>query len=228
MTPSDTMESTHDDHFSWRPAVVLDPVERSSEVVFCVLMAMSITGTLSVATAGRHEVISMTMGAVGCNIAWGLVDAVMYLVRTITNRRRQVRAWHHIRNEEDAQTARQFIQDELPELLEHHASPQVLDALRTSMGRSPLPPVHLLKRDISGAWSVFILVVASTFPVVLPFLFVKDPQLAMRLSNALAVMTLFVAGCALGRFASGHPWRYGAGMSFLGVLLVAVIIALGG
>ena len=228
MTQADTAESASADHFSWRPAVVLDPVERSSEIVFGVLMAMSITGTLSVATAGRHDVISMTLGAVGCNIAWGLVDAAMYLVRAITHRRRQVRAWQRIREETDTQTARQNIQDELPELLEYHASPQVLDALRASIGRATLPPVHLLKRDVSGAWGVFILVVTSTFPVVVPFLVVQDPQLAMRLSNVLAVMTLFLAGCALGRYASGHPWRYGAGMSLLGVMLVAVIIALGG
>lgn len=223
MTQASSVETAPDDHVSWRPAVVLDPVERSSEV-----MAMSITGTLSVANAGRHDVISMTLGAVGCNIAWGLVDAVMYLVRAITNRRRQVRACHRIREETDAQTARQCIQDELPELLEHHASPQLLDALRTSMLRSPLPSVHLLRRDISGAWGVLILVVTSTFPVVVPFLVVQDPQLAMRLLNVLAVMTLFVAGCAFGRYASGHPWRYGAGMSLLGVVLVAIIIALGG
>jgi VIT1/CCC1 family predicted Fe2+/Mn2+ transporter len=64
--------------------------------------------------------------------------------------------------------------------------------------------------------------------VVVPFLLVHDSNLAMRLSNVAGVVTLFVAGLALGRFASGHPWRYGVAMSLLGVVLVGVIVALGG
>ena len=56
---------------------VLDPIERASEAIFGVLMVLSITGSLSVATAGRQEVGAMMLTAVGCNLAWGLTDAVM-------------------------------------------------------------------------------------------------------------------------------------------------------
>ena len=48
---------------------VLDPIERVSEVVFGVLMALSFTGALSVATAGREEVRTMMLTALGCNLA---------------------------------------------------------------------------------------------------------------------------------------------------------------
>ena len=59
---------------------MLDPIERASEAIFGVLMAMTFTGSLNAATAAREEIGTMLLTAVGCNIAWGLTDAVMYLV----------------------------------------------------------------------------------------------------------------------------------------------------
>ena len=68
---------------------VLDPVERVSEVIFGVLMAMTFIGAMNVATAGRQEVRTAMVAALGCNIAWGLTDAVMYVVAILTERTRE-------------------------------------------------------------------------------------------------------------------------------------------
>ena len=67
---------------------VLDPIERVSEVIFGVLMAMSFIGALNVANAGRDEVRTVMIAALGCNIAWGLTDGIMYIVATLTERSR--------------------------------------------------------------------------------------------------------------------------------------------
>ena len=48
---------------------VLDPVHRVSEVIFGLLMALSFTGALSVATAGREEIRTVMFTALGCNLA---------------------------------------------------------------------------------------------------------------------------------------------------------------
>ena len=66
----------------------LDPVYRASEVIFGLLMAMSFIGSISVATDGREEVRTLLVAALGCNLAWGLVDAVMLLVAVKTEKRR--------------------------------------------------------------------------------------------------------------------------------------------
>ena len=66
----------------------LDPVYRASEVIFGLLMAMSFIGSISVATDGREEVRTLLIAALGCNLAWGLVDAVMHLVAIKTEKRR--------------------------------------------------------------------------------------------------------------------------------------------
>ena len=66
----------------------LDPVYRASEVIFGVLMAMSFIGSISVASDGREEIRTLLVAALGCNLAWGLVDGVMHLVSTKTQQRR--------------------------------------------------------------------------------------------------------------------------------------------
>lgn len=63
---------------------ILEPIDRITEVIFGLLMAMTFIGSLSVATAGREEARTMLIAAFGCNLAWGLADAVIYLLRTWT------------------------------------------------------------------------------------------------------------------------------------------------
>src|SRR3954468_10463035 len=65
---------------------VLDPIARASEILFGVIMALTFTGTFSAATAGREELRSMLIGVIGCNLAWGLVDAVMFLMSSLSER----------------------------------------------------------------------------------------------------------------------------------------------
>ena len=52
---------------------VLTPNERISEVLFGLIMVLTFTGSLSVAEAGREDIRTMLIGALGCNLAWGLI-----------------------------------------------------------------------------------------------------------------------------------------------------------
>jgi hypothetical protein len=63
----------------------LNPVERHGEVLFGLIMVLSFTCTLSVAEGGRTEVRTMLIAALGCNLAWGIVDAVMYLIAALAD-----------------------------------------------------------------------------------------------------------------------------------------------
>jgi VIT1/CCC1 family predicted Fe2+/Mn2+ transporter len=207
---------------------VLDPIERVSEVVFGVLMALSFTGALSVATAGREEVRTMMLTALGCNLAWGLTDAVMYLVGTVVERSRKVALLRRLVEAKGAAEAYLLIRDALPERLAGGAGPAALEALRRQLIAAPLPRSGLVWADCAAALEVFGLVVLATFPVVIPFVFFHESQIALRISNALAVATLFAGGYALGRHAESSPWRFGLVMAAIGAVLVAAIIALGG
>jgi VIT1/CCC1 family predicted Fe2+/Mn2+ transporter len=59
----------------------------------------------------------------------------------------------------------------------------------------------LTGREWLGALGIFILVALSTFPVVIPFIVFEDARIALRTSNALAVILLFVCGFLFARHA---------------------------
>ncbi len=209
---------------------VLNPAERVSEVLFGLIMVLSFTGTLSVATAGRGEVREMLVGAIGCNIAWGLVDAVMYLLATLLERGR-VLAMLRVARGGDPAAGRAAVRESLPEEVGDALRPEHLEDVRAALARGPEPPARppLTLRDLRGAAAVFLLVFLSTFPVVLPFVFfVDDVHRALRFSNAIAVAMLFVGGLMLGRYAGLRPLRTGLSMVAVGAVLVAITIALGG
>ncbi|HKX45986.1 MAG TPA: VIT1/CCC1 transporter family protein, partial [Planctomycetota bacterium] len=94
----------------------------------------------------------------------------------------------------------------------------------------PEPPrrARLTARTLRGAFGVFLLVSLSTFPLVVPFLVVPDPARALRLSHAVALALLFLVGAAFGRYAGQRPFPTGVAMVAIGVVLVALTIALGG
>lgn len=64
----------------------LDPVDRFSEIVYGLIMVLGFTCSLSVAQGGAQNVHTMLVAALGCNLAWGLVDAVMNVVTSIADR----------------------------------------------------------------------------------------------------------------------------------------------
>ena len=70
--------------------------------------------------------------------------------------------------------------------------------------------------------------VAATFPVVLPFVMFADVGVAKNVSRAVALALLFGGGLALGRYAGFGSWKVGLIMVGLGSGLVVAITALGG
>ncbi len=211
-------------------ARVLDPVSRISEIIFGVLMALSFTGSLNAATAGHQEVRTMMLTALGCNLAWGLVDAVMYLVGTLTGRARNLTLLRLVRGTSDAQAAQAAIAEALPGRLGEGIGPAGLEEIRRRLVTLPGAPssARLGRDDYLGAVGVFLLVVLSTFPVVVPFMFMTELSRAMRASNAVALVMLFIGGYQLGRYAGGSAWKAGIAMAAVGAVLVSIIMALGG
>jgi VIT1/CCC1 family predicted Fe2+/Mn2+ transporter len=170
-------------------ARVLDPLERASEILFGVIMVLTFTGSISVAEGGAAETRELLIGAIACNLAWGIVDGVMYVLATLTERARA-----------------------------------------RMTGRRPIAPEGVLFRagDLVGASAVFLLVFLSTFPIVVPFLVMRDTARALRTSNAIAVAMLFAVGWRLGTYAGVSGLRIGLTMVAIGLVLVAITMALGG
>lgn len=208
---------------------ILEPTERFSEILFGLIMVLTFTCTLSAATGGRDEVRSVVIGAIGCNLAWGLVDAVMYLLNTLGERGRGLLVLRNVRRA-DPEEGRRLIASAMPPVLSDLVREAEVETLRERLAAMPEPPARprLVADDAFGAVAVFLLVFMSTFPVVVPFLLIGETATAVRASNAVAIVMLFVAGSAFGRSAGYRPWRMGLVMVALGVVLVGITMALGG
>jgi VIT family len=209
---------------------LLDPMERISEVLFGLIMALCITGSISVAEAGREEVRTMLLGALGCNLAWGIIDGVFYLMTCLSERGRGLIMLRELRKAADPREAHGIIAGALPPLLASVLSPAESESMRERLNQLPelSGGLRLTKDDWLRAAGVFLLVVSSTFPVVIPFMFHGDARLALHISNGIAIVMLFLTGYAFGCYAGRHPWWTGFWMVVLGAVLVGVTKALGG
>ncbi|HZZ93769.1 MAG TPA: hypothetical protein VFE23_14505 [Usitatibacter sp.] len=212
------------------PEPVLNAVERVSEMCFGLYMAITFAGAMSVVTPGGGEVRTMVVTALGCNLAWGLVDAVMYLVRTITERGRTLNLALAVRAAPDAASGRRAVGRALSQVASQLVSDAEIEAVRLRIVALPALPErpHLYARDALAAVAIFLIVVAATFPIVLPFIFIADVGTAKWVSRIVALAMLFMGGRSLGRHAGYGGWRTGFSMMGLGAAVIVAIMALGG
>jgi VIT1/CCC1 family predicted Fe2+/Mn2+ transporter len=209
---------------------VLEPDERIAEVLFGLIMVLTFTGSLSVMEAGREDVREMLTLALGCNVAWGIIDGVLYLMASFAQKGRALRTFLAVRTAGNSEQARRLIATALPPVVASVVEPAELEQLRERLQALPDPVrrVRLHRADWLGAFGVFLLVFLSTFPVAVPFLLMQNAVTALRVSNAVAIGMLFIAGAAYGRLVGRSPWLVGISMVALGAVLVALTIALGG
>jgi VIT1/CCC1 family predicted Fe2+/Mn2+ transporter len=209
---------------------ILEPIDHVSEVLFGLIMVLTLTGSLSVAEVGRDDIRTMLIAALGCNLAWGIIDAVLYLMGSLAEKSRDLMNFQAVRKATDPHQAQRLISQALPPAVASILTPAEVEAMQLRLMQLPEPPgqARLDKDDWRGALGVFLLVFLSTFPVVIPFIFMHDTMLALRVSNAIAVVLLFVAGYAFGRITGRRPVRVGIAMIVLGAILVGLTMALGG
>jgi hypothetical protein len=219
-----------DAHTARPVKLVLEPIDRVSEILSGVIMFLTVTGSLSVATAGRDSLRTMLIGGLGCNLAWGIIDAVLYLMACRADEQKWLRTFRAVRASDDALEAQRLIAAALPPTVASILGTSELESMRQRLTRLPAPPAHVRLRadDWRGAVGVCLLMFACTFPLVMPFLFMQDGASAARASNVVAIVMLFSSGYVYGRLTQARSWLAGASMVVLGGVLVAITLALGG
>jgi hypothetical protein len=207
----------------------LDPMYRLSEVLFGLIMVLTFTGSFSIASPGM-DVRTMLIAAMGCGIAWGLIDGVMFLLSTLHERGRDLQRVATLRAAATRAGAHDVIRAFLAPVVARELDPATLDRLQVRI--LALAPdgsrAGLTLGDLRDAGRVFMIVVASNLPVILPFLFFQDAFTALRVSNGVALAMLAVIGFAYGRVSGLRPGLTSVAMVLLGAVLVALTIALGG
>jgi VIT1/CCC1 family predicted Fe2+/Mn2+ transporter len=208
----------------------LNPVERISEVLFGLVMTLSFTGTMSVVSGGREAVGTMLLAVLGCNIAWGIIDGILYLLGAVSERGREHQLFKAITRTSNAEQAQALITEAIPPSVAAVLRPDEFESIRQRLADLPDRPRGrmITGRDIGGAVGVFLFVLVSCVPVLIPFVIIHDPLPALRVSNAVAILMLFLGGYSLARYAGLPKILTGVVLVVLGSAMVGLTIALGG
>jgi hypothetical protein len=209
---------------------ILDPLERFSEIVFGLVMVLTFTCAISVAEAGREDVREMLIGALGCNLAWGIIDAAFYLISCLTERRRNAALLREVQRAATPSVGQKIIAEALPPVVAEALQSADFDRIGKHIQQLPEPGKlpGLSPENWRGAAGVFCLVFLSTLPVIIPFTFMQDARLALRISNGIAIAMLFGAGSMLAGYGGMRRIPTGLAMVAIGAALVGLAIALGG
>lgn len=208
----------------------LDPISRISEILFGLIMVLSFTGSISVVADGKAQIKDLLWAALGCNLAWGIIDAVFYLMSRLFEKGHAHSILKKLKASNDKTKGRKLLTDELPPVISAILKPEEVDQLQERLVMlEDIPKTKLINwSDLRSAFLIFLLVFTCTFPVALPFIFISNTALALRFSNAIALLILFVGGFSVGKYAGFRPAVSGIGILLLGIILVGLTIALGG
>ena len=212
----------------------LKPSETLSELFAGLVVVLTVTLAASV-LGGGDEVSAKTalIGAIGANIAWGVIDAALYLMNTTFDRKRQLRFVHAIAAHPDEATALGRIRGELDPILKSvtraRDREQLYRSIYSTLAHGEFPAHSSLQRDdIMGAIQIFCIALCATLPAAIPLLLSNHPMQALRISNFLVVGLLFIVGYHWAKYVDVNRWRAGLELMSLGLILVGVAIALGG
>jgi VIT1/CCC1 family predicted Fe2+/Mn2+ transporter len=207
----------------------LSPFDRAAEIVFGVLMAISVTAAFEITIGAELEVRELMIAALGCNLAWGLIDAVMYLFQQQFERHRHHRLVLELRATASEEAFRARVAAALPPVVGAALTPDAFARLRREVqAYSAQRPRFWPPHDLAVAGIICLLVFVSTFPLVVPFIFMQDPWLALRASHAIAVVFLFILGWRLGRWSGASAPGSGVIFAAVGTALAVACVALGG
>jgi VIT1/CCC1 family predicted Fe2+/Mn2+ transporter len=211
----------------------LDPASRLGEILFGLIMVLGATLTAGLTVAeGEKGVRQLLHAAIGCNIAWGIIDGVMYVMNCVVVRSSRVRFLQAVQSAPDATAAQAIIRDEVEPEIGSVLGPEVCDSLyqsvRKRLGEAGVPVIRITREDLFGAIACFWLVFLSCLPAAVPFLFFSTPERALRVSNCLLIAMLFLVGQRWAKYTSLNRVLSGLVMVAIGLALVGVAVLLGG
>jgi VIT1/CCC1 family predicted Fe2+/Mn2+ transporter len=211
----------------------LDPASRLGEILFGLIMVLTMTLTAGLTVAeGQAGVHQLLFAAIGCNVAWGIIDAVMYIMNCVTVRSGKVRLVEAIQRAPNTEAALALIQNEIEPELQELLDPGDAESMSRSVlkhiGQARIAKKSLTKDDLYGAIACFWLVFISCLPAALPFLFFSRPHFALRVSNFLLLALLFLVGQKWAVYAGTNRLIAGSAMVAIGLALVGLAILLGG
>jgi VIT1/CCC1 family predicted Fe2+/Mn2+ transporter len=212
----------------------LDQATSLGEVLFGLIMTLTFTlgAGLTIQQEGAEGARELLIATIGCNIAWGVIDGIFFVLGQLFERGRRRRVMQLVRSATQDADAAALVAGELDDIIAKVMTPEERTTLygrivgQVRMGG--LPPNPITRDDVMGGIASFWLVFFASLPAAIPFLFVDDARLALRVSNAILLGLLFWVGYSWARYTTARPALTGLVFLLCGAGLVAMAIALGG
>jgi VIT1/CCC1 family predicted Fe2+/Mn2+ transporter len=209
----------------------LDPADRLGEILFGLIMALGIIGAVRLGVEDLTN-RSMFIAILGCNLAWAVVDGVMYVLIAVFEHGRRSRIARKIQSGASDEEALELIHRELGDQLERISSPEALklfygDVLKTVRAAGPVA-ASVDRSDFLGGFSSAFVILLATAPILVPYLVIPEPRLAVRISEVIAVGLLFLLGARWAHVVGANPLKVGFSLTLVGGALVVITILLGG
>lgn len=207
------------------------PENRLAEVICGLVMVLSFTAAAgSVLEDATPN--ALLIAILGCNIAWGIVDGVTYILGNLLNRGARARLVRAVKDNPADSAATAEVAGRIEATVgDFLTAPQRAELHRwivEGAARLDPEPVRVRRTDLYTALACFTIVVGATLPVLIPFLFIDDDTRALRAANLLILLMLFGIGWRWARYAGTNRWATGAILMSLGLVLVIITIVLGG
>jgi VIT1/CCC1 family predicted Fe2+/Mn2+ transporter len=211
----------------------LDPADSLSEIIYGLIMVLSITLTAGYYVQdSSNPAKTLLIAAIGCNLAWGLIDGVMYVVTSMYERGTRNRLILAVRKSSDQEAAVTTIHDQIDTAVGALLSPEELKLISHGvyrMAQNAQPKeVRATRDDVMGGIACFLLNFVATLPASIPFLIIPYWSVALRVSNLVTIVIMFIVGYRWAKYANANRLRSGTGMALLGVCPVLIAVALGG
>lgn len=213
----------------------LDAGTRMGEILFGLIMTLTFTlgAGLMLEQEGREGARSLLLATIGCNVAWGLINGVFYVLGRVFERGRRSRIAAEVRAAATPADAERRVADELDgplaALVDEPERRALYASIALRLAGDVVPPgARVTRADLLGGFWAGWLVFVCSFPAAIPFFFIDEARVALRVSNLLLIVLLAIVGYKAGREAHARPWASAATFVVAGLLLVAAAIALGG
>jgi len=212
----------------------LDPGETLGEVLGGLIMALTFTlGARLFSASGQLEARDLVVAVAGCNVAWGVIDATLFVLNSLFYRSRHARFFHALKNVRSEAEALAAVEEEFgledePLAVYPEDRTRLYQSFLTLSARATPARKGLRRQDVVAAVIVFVLVSSTAVPGVIPLLVLEDSNFALTVSNGVLILLLFVVGYWWGRYTDAPSWRVGLTAMLLGVFMVGVAVALGG
>jgi len=212
----------------------LDPAETLAEVMFGLIMVLTITIGAGLITAeDQLDTHGLIVAAAGCNVAWGVIDAVLFLLNILFYRSQRAHFYRKLRNAASDAEALAALQEEFgledePLAIDPDDRTRLYQSMLVLSSHARPARVELKGRDFIAAFAVFVLVSATAVPGLVPFLVLDDSHMALRVSNAVLISLLFLVGYWWAHYTDARPFKVAMIVLLLGVAMVLVAVVLGG